>query len=113
RRAPAVLDSRAAGQDSRSDATDRLDDLVKEPSPDPVDLRRARIARVVGLAKAIGYGLLLVAIVAFAIGFLTDFPTALVGITIGALIASTVILPIPIVLGYGIRAAERDERRST
>jgi hypothetical protein len=87
--------------------------LVKEPSHDPVDVRRARIAKLVGLAKAIGYGLLLVAIVSFAVGLVTAFPSVVVGVTIGALIASTVILPVPIVLGYGIRAAEREERRST
>jgi hypothetical protein len=87
--------------------------LVNEPSPDPVDVRRARIAKVVGLAKVIGYGLLLVAIVAFAVGLVTAFPTVVVGVTVGALIASTVVLPVPIVLGYGIRAAEREERRST
>jgi hypothetical protein len=31
-------------------------------------------------------------------------------LSIGGLIASCVVLPVPIVMGYGIRAAERDER---
>jgi hypothetical protein len=34
-----------------------------------------------------------------------------VTITVVALVTAIVVLPLPIVLGYGIRAAERDERR--
>ena len=33
-----------------------------------------------------------------------------VALTIGTLVAAIVILPVPIVLGYGVRAAEREER---
>ena len=63
---------------------------------DPVAQRRARIARWVGLAKRVGYGLLLLAIVAFVV----------------ALIAACIVLPVPIVLGYGLRAAEREDREA-
>jgi hypothetical protein len=77
---------------------------------DPVVARRARLARYVKLAKRIGYGALLVAIVAFALGLATGFPGWLVGLSIGGLVASCVVLPVPIVMGYGIRAAEREER---
>jgi hypothetical protein len=48
--------------------------------------------------------------VTFAVGLATGFPGLLVGLSIGGLIASCVVLPVPIVMGYGIRAAERDER---
>ena len=41
--------------------------------PDPVIERRARIARQVKLAKRIGYGALLVAIIAFAVAAATGF----------------------------------------
>jgi len=78
---------------------------------DPVAARRARIARWVKLAKRLGYSALLLAIVAFAVAAATDFPGWLVGFIVGCLIAAIVILPVPIVLGYGVRAAERDERR--
>jgi hypothetical protein len=79
--------------------------------PDPVLARRARIARWVKVAQRVGYGALLVAIVAFVVGLTSDFPGWLVGVTVGGLVAAIVILPVPIVLGYGVRAAERDERR--
>ena len=88
----------------------RLDTLVNE-QPDPILERRAQIAHVVQVAQRIGYAALLIAIMAFAIGLVTDFPSWLVTVTIVGLVAAIVILPIPIVLGYGVRAAERDERR--
>ncbi|MEX2269693.1 MAG: hypothetical protein WEA75_13535 [Acidimicrobiia bacterium] len=79
--------------------------------PDPVHDQRARIALVVKIAKRVGYSALLVAIVAFAIGASSDFPDWSVAVSIVGLAAAIVILPIPIVLGYGVRAAEREERQ--
>jgi hypothetical protein len=87
-----------------------LDELVTE-QPDPIIERRARIARLVEVAQRIGYTALVVAIIAFLVGVVTDFPSWLVTVSIVGLVAAIVILPIPIVLGYGVRAAERDERR--
>jgi hypothetical protein len=79
-------------------------------TPDPVAQRRARLAVVVRIAKRLGYGCLLVAIVAFAVGLATGFPAVAVALSIGGLVGSCIVLPVPIVMGYGIRAAERDER---
>lgn len=77
---------------------------------DPVVVRRARIARWVGLAKRVGYGLLLLAVVLFVIAAATGFPSGITSATVVALIAACVVLPVPIVLGYGLRAAEREDR---
>ncbi len=77
---------------------------------DGVERKRARLAAVVKAGKRIGYGALLVAIAVFAYGAATDFPRWTVGVTTGALVLCCVVLPVPIVLGYGIRAAEREER---
>ena len=79
---------------------------------DPVVVRRARIARWVGLAKRIGYGLLLLAVVAFAVAAISGFPDGMVTVTVVALIAACIVLPVPIVMGYGLRAAERDDREA-
>jgi hypothetical protein len=87
-----------------------LDKLVNE-QPDPILERRARIAHFAQVSQRIGYGALLMAIVAFVVGLATDFPSRLVTVTIVGLVAAIVILPVPIVLGYGVRAAERDERK--
>ena len=79
---------------------------------DPVIRRRARIARWVGLGKRVGYGLLLLAVVAFVVAAIAGFPTAVVTVTVVALVAACVVLPVPIVLGYGLRAAEREDREA-
>ena len=84
-----------------------MDRLVAE---DPVVARRERIARLAALGKRIGYIALGVAIVAFFIGAATAFPTWTVGVSIAGLVVSCVVLPIPIVLAYGVRAAARDDR---
>jgi len=83
---------------------------VVNPDSDPVVVRRARIARWVGLAKRVGYSLLLLAVVLFLIAAVSGFPSGLVTATAVALIAACVVLPVPIVMGYGLRAAEREDR---
>ena len=80
-------------------------------SDDPVLVRRARIARIAALGKRVGYLALGVAIVSFVIGVATSFATWTVVVSTAGLIAACVILPIPIVLGYGVRAAAREERQ--
>ncbi len=88
-----------------------MDDLVSSVDPsDPVAAKRVRIGRVVALAKRIGYLGLLVAMVAFVISAVAGFPGWAVGLTIAGLVVGIVVLPLPIILGYGIRAAEREER---
>ena len=80
------------------------------PGDDPVLARRARIATLVKTGKRICYTALLVAIVAFGIGLSTGFPGWTVDLAVGGLVVSIVVLPAPIVFGYGIKAAEREER---
>jgi len=77
---------------------------------DPVLVRRARIASRVRTAKRIGYAALLVAIAAFAIAAATSFSGPAVVVAVVGLAVAFVVLPIPIVLGYGVRAAEREDR---
>ena len=73
-------------------------------------VKRRRIAALVKVGKRVGYTALLVAIVVFFVGLALDFPGWAVDVIIVALIVSIVVLPAPIVFGYGIRAAEREER---
>jgi hypothetical protein len=61
------------------------------------------------LGKRVGYSLLLVAIVAFVIAAIAGFPEWAVVTTVGALVGACIVLPVPIVLGYGLRAAERED----
>jgi hypothetical protein len=77
---------------------------------DPILARRARIAGYAALGKRVGYAALAIAIVAFFIGFATGFPAWTVTVSVAGLIAACVVLPLPIVLGYGVRAADREDR---
>lgn len=83
---------------------------ANQRDPDPMVARRARIGRWVTLAQRVGYTAMLVAIIAFLAAFALDFPAWAVTTVIVALVAAVIILPVPIVMGYGLRAAERDER---
>ena len=78
---------------------------------DPIWARRVRVTRAVQLGKRIGYLALLVAVVAFFAGAATSFPAPLVTTTIVGLVVSCVALPPAIVFGYGVRAAQREERQ--
>jgi uncharacterized membrane protein len=79
-------------------------------APDPVQLRRARVAHWVRIGKKVGYGLYLVAIVLFGVGLATTYrPVITSGITVSLVVGSLVLAP-AIVFGYGVRAAEREER---
>lgn len=82
------------------------------PAGDRVTEQRARLARVVRAAKRVGYSGLLVSIVAFFAGAATQFPGWTVSVAVTGLVVACVVLPLPIVLGYGIRAAEREEQTS-
>ena len=81
-----------------------------EPADDPVLVRRARISRLVDAGQRIGYSLWLVAIVVFAIGAATKFRPAMVTIVIGCLAAGSALLAPAIVIGYGVKAADRADR---
>ena len=77
---------------------------------DPIVARRARIARAAALGKRVGYTALGIAIVAFFVGVATGFPDWTVAVSVAGLVASCVVLPLPIVVAYGVRAAAREER---
>lgn len=88
--------------------------MVSEPADtlDPVILKRRRIRHWVGLAKRVGYTLLLVAIIGFFVALFTGFPGWVVTVIVVALVGACVVLPVPIVLGYGLRAADREDREA-
>lgn len=77
---------------------------------DPVAARRARIDRLARRSRAAGYGLFALSALVFVVGLgagLNDLVTALV---IACLVVGSLLLAPAIVVGYGVRAAERDDR---
>lgn len=77
---------------------------------DPVLARRARMKRLARLGKRIGYSCLLLAAVTFAVGFARDFTPGVVTLVVVALATGSVVLLPAIIVGYGVMAAERQER---
>lgn len=80
---------------------------------DPVLEKRRRIAHWVGLGKRVGYTLLLLAVVGFVAAAIAGFPDWIVTLTVIALVGACIVLPVPIVLGYGLRAADREDREAS
>jgi hypothetical protein len=85
--------------------------MSQPPEVDPVLAKRARIAKLVELGKRIGYGLFLVAIVAFVVGFVAGFDGITGGLIVWSIVVGSIVLAPAIVFGYGVKAAERDDRQ--
>jgi hypothetical protein len=83
---------------------------VTDPSSDPVILRRRRLARWADLGQRAGYALFGVAIVLFVVGFVVGFSSGMVTTVVVALVAGSLVLAPAIVIGYAVRAADRDDR---
>ncbi len=79
-------------------------------TPDPVQARRMLMGRLAALGKRVGYLLFLVAIIAFVAGAAADFPSPLVRIVVVSLALGSLVLAPSIVLAYGVKAAEREDR---
>jgi hypothetical protein len=77
---------------------------------DLVRARRQRIAKYTKLANRVGYLCWGVAIVTFIVGFAGSFTDTISTIVIASLIIGSVLLAPAIILGYAIKAAEREDR---
>lgn len=80
------------------------------PKVDPVRARREQVARWTLLANRIGYLFFAVAIATFVIGFAVSFNGAVSAIVIGSIVIGSILLAPAIVLGYAVKAAEREDR---
>ena len=78
-------------------------------SVDPVRQRRARIARVTLIANRVGYLLFGLAIALFVMAFAFGFKGPIVTAIIVTLVVGSILLAPAIVLGYAVKAAERDD----
>lgn len=77
---------------------------------DPVRATRARMARLAEVGQRIGYLCFAVAVVAFVVGFATDFAGPSVTVVVAGLVVGSILLAPAIVLGYAVKAAEREDR---
>jgi hypothetical protein len=80
------------------------------PAADPVLVKRRQMARFADLGQRTGYGLYGVAIVLFLVAMVTDLPGAIVTAIIITMVLGSLVLAPAIVVGYGVRAADREDR---
>ena len=81
------------------------------PAPaDPVLVRRRQMARGAELAQRVGYALFGLAVVLFVIGFVVGLNGGLVAGILVAMGLGSVLLAPAIVIGYAVKAADRDDR---
>jgi hypothetical protein len=79
-------------------------------SSDPVLVRRRQWARAAELGQRVGYGLFGLAVVLFLIAVITDLPSVIVDSIVVALLVGSAVLAPAIVVGYGVKAADREDR---
>ena len=77
---------------------------------DPVRALRRKVARYNLLANRIGYLFLAVSMSCFVMAFAFGFKGPLVTVVIVTLIIGSILLAPSIVIGYAVKAAERDDR---
>jgi divalent metal cation (Fe/Co/Zn/Cd) transporter len=83
---------------------------VTDPPSDPLIVRRRRLARWADRGQRAGYASFGVAIVLFVVGFVVGFSSGMVTAVVAALVAGSLVLAPAIVIGYAVRAADRDDR---
>lgn len=78
---------------------------------DPIAARRARIGLLAARARRAGYGLFAVAVAVFLAGLAAGLDDLVTVVVVGCLALGSALLAPAIVVGYGVAAAERDDRR--
>ena len=79
---------------------------------DDVLARRARLKRVTSLGQRTGYGLYVASLIGGVVGIRWGYTPLLSTLVAVALVVGSMLLLPTIVMGYGIKAAEREERQA-
>ena len=79
-------------------------------SGDPVRQRRQQAARLASLARRTGWSLFGLAFVAFVLGLVVRLTGVVVVVVVGSLALGSALLLPAIIVGFGVTAAEREDR---
>jgi heme/copper-type cytochrome/quinol oxidase subunit 3 len=93
--------------DATSDAASARSDGAEL---DPVRARRAKVARWTLLANRIGYLFVALSIALFVIAFAVGFGPTLATLVTASFVIGCVLLAPSIIVGYAVKAAEREDR---
>ena len=85
--------------------------LDRSPGPptDPVRARRATIAKWTLIANRVGYLFVALAMALFFMAFVFDFNATMATLVIVSFVIGCALLAPSIILGYAVKAAERDD----
>ncbi len=88
--------------------------MTRDPTPtrttdDPVRQRRQQVAKWTLLANRVGYLVLALAVTLFVTAFAFGFTSTMATLIVISLVISFALLAPSIVLGYAVKAAERED----
>ena len=79
---------------------------------DPVLARRRRLERWASAGQRVGYLAIAVSVAAFVVGFIVELTPLVVIVVVAGIVVATLTLAPAIVVGYAVKAAERDDREA-
>lgn len=77
---------------------------------DPIRVKRAQVAKWTQLANRIGYLFVALAMAMFIVAFAVGFSAVMADLVIISFVIGCVLLAPSIIVGYAVKAAERDDR---
>ena len=79
---------------------------------DPIAAKRARFDHLARQGRRAGYALFALSAVILVAGLVAGLNDLVTVLVIGCLVVGSLLLAPAIVVGYGVKAAERDDRRA-
>jgi hypothetical protein len=79
---------------------------------DPIRIRRAQIAKWTLLANRVGYLFVALAMALFLMAFVLGFNSTMATLVIISFLIGCVLLAPSIIIGYAVKAAEREDREN-
>jgi len=86
-------------------------DVKTNSITDPVLVQREKIRKRVKLGKRVGYSLMLTSIITMFLCLPLGWPAYLTITSMVTFTLSCIVLPLPIIFGYAIKAAEKEDRK--
>ncbi len=85
---------------------------VTPEETDPVRAKRAQVAKWTLLANRVGYLFVALAMALFVIAFAVGFSATMANLVIITFVIGCILLAPSIIVGYAVKAAERDDLRT-
>jgi len=83
---------------------------MSTPETDPVLRRRAQVLRFTALGQRFGYACFALATVLFFVGLALQLPSWIITTIVVLLVAGSIVLLPAIILSYGAKAADKEDR---